>query len=45
MSELLTAPVVFLKIGLTFKVEFIKRDTRAIAPAKGEKLKECGGSK
>ena len=37
--------VVFLKIGLTFKVEFIKRDTRAIAQAIGEKLKECGGSK
>jgi hypothetical protein len=45
MSELLTAPVVFLKMGLTFQIELIKRDTRAIAPAKGEKLKECGGSK
>ena len=35
MSELLTGAVVFLKIGLTFQVEFIKRDTRAIAPAIG----------
>jgi hypothetical protein len=45
MSELLTAPVVFFKIGLTFQVEFIKRDTRARTPEIGEKLKECGGSK
>ncbi len=43
MSELLTAPVVFLKIGLTFQVEFIKRDTRARSPAIYEKLKERGG--